>query len=144
METDMQTDAAATAAEIPGLVIRPYGGEADLPEVARIQSAEWAADGVSERASVDELRAWWGNPSELGISRGWLDGVFTRRAWRRRGLARALIVRSLHLLQERGLETAALGVDADNPSGAFGLYESAGFHPTERFVSFRKPMELDR
>lgn len=321
----------------PNLVIRPYGGEADLPEVARIQSAEWKADGVSERANVAELRAWWGNPSEqfdpardvdiveveghmvavtqrdwidatdgareyrargwidpafrrrgigrmllarnesiqrglaaahdtdrprvlgmggpetnlgaqalaralgyeparwfadmerslldelpaippmpdglevrpasveqarqiweadydafrdhwggwdasdasfrrwtespefapdlmvvawdgdqiagavlnaiyaeenadLGVSRGWLDSVFTRRAWRRRGLARALIVRSLHLLRERGLATAILGVDADNPSGAFGLYESAGFHPTERFVAWRKPM----
>lgn len=45
-----QTDAAAMAAGIPGLVIRPYAGEADLPEVARVQSAEWTADGVSERA----------------------------------------------------------------------------------------------
>ncbi len=81
---------------------------------------------------------------ELGIKRGWLDSVFTRRAWRRRGLARALIVRSLHLLRERGLETAALGVDADNPSGAFGLYESAGFRATQRYISWRKPMEVDR
>ena len=81
---------------------------------------------------------------ELGIRRGWLDSVFTRRAWRRRGLARALIVRSLHLLRERGLETAALGVDADNPSGAFGLYESAGFRATRRYISWRKPMEDDR
>lgn len=333
--------AKSAPAGIRGLVIRGYGGEADLPEVARVQSAEWEADGVSERASVGELRAWWGNPSEqfdpardvdivevdgrvvavtqrdwidatdgvreyrargwieptlrrrgigrmllarneavqrslaashdtdrplvlgmggpetnlgaqalarahgyeparwftdmerslldplpgvppmpdglevrpasadqarriwdadfeafrdhwggwdaseasfrrwiespefapdlmivawdgdeiagavlnavypeenaeLGVSRGWLDSVFTRRAWRRRGLARALIVRSLHLLRDRGLETAALGVDADNPSGAFGLYESAGFRPTERFVAWRKPMELDR
>lgn len=335
------TDAVATATGIPGLVVRPYGGAADLPEVARIQSAEWEADGVSERASVDALLAWWGNPSEqfdpardvdlvevdgqvvavtqrdwadttdgareyrargwiepafrrrgigrtllarnesiqrelaaahdtdrpkmlgtggpesnvgaqalagsfgyepvrwfadmerslletlpeippmpdglevraasadharqiweadqdafqdhwggwdrsdasfrrwiespefapelmvvawdgdevagavlnaiyleeneeLGVSRGWLDSVFTRRAWRRRGLARALIVRSLYLLRDRGLATAALGVDADNPSGAFGLYESAGFHPTEQFVAWRKPMEVDR
>lgn len=77
----------------------------------------------------------------LGIRRGWLDSVFTRRAWRRRGLARALIVRSLHVLRDRGMAVAALGVDADNPSGAFGLYESAGFVPTERFISWRKPME---
>lgn len=76
----------------------------------------------------------------LGRRRGWLDSVFTRRAWRRRGLARALIVRSLHVLRDRGMDVAALGVDADNPSGAFGLYESAGFAPTERFISWRKPM----
>ncbi len=36
---------------------------------------------------------------ELGLRRAWLDSVFTRRAWRRRGLARALIVRSFHLLR---------------------------------------------
>jgi mycothiol synthase len=78
----------------------------------------------------------------LGTRRGWLDSVFTRRAWRRRGLARCLIVRSLHLLRERGMEIAVLGVDADNPSGAFGLYESAGFAPTERFIAWRRPMEV--
>jgi mycothiol synthase len=78
---------------------------------------------------------------ELGLQRGWLDSVFTRRAWRRRGLARALIIRSFHLLRERGMETAALGVDADNPSGAFALYESVGFTPTERTIAWRRPME---
>ena len=79
--------------------------------------------------------------AELGLRRGWLDSVFTRRAWRRRGLARALIVRSLHLLRDEGLTLAALGVDAENPQGAFGLYESAGFRPTDRFSAWRKPIE---
>ena len=337
----MKTDAAALAAEIPGLVVRPYAGEADLAEAVRVGNAEWAADGVSARASIEDQRAWWSHPSEqfdpardvdilelegrmvaiaerswndasdgvreyrsrcwvdpsvrrqgigtamlrrneslaramaathdaerprfhgfgtadtsvgapllaerssyapvrwfadmersllgelpeipelpegievrpmtvgdapalwradheafrdhwggfddseasyrrwiespefqpdrmvvawdgdeiaagvlnavyeeenrqLGLKRGWLDSVFTRRAWRKRGLARALIVRSLYLLRDDGLETAALGVDADNPTGAFGLYESAGFRVTERFTQWRKPMELDR
>ena len=337
----MKTHAAASAAEIPGLVIRPYAGEVDLPDVARIRNAEWEADGVREHSTVADLRAWWGHASEqfdamrdvslveiegsvvavaqldwidatdgvreyrarcwiepafrgrgigtmlmarneairremaaghvtdrprllgmnsaegspaatalarrfgyeparwfadmersllgtlpevpalpeglevrpvsaddarrvweadldafrdhwggwdaseasfrrwvespefepelmvvawdgdeiagavlnavfaeeneaLGVRRGWLDSVFTRRPWRRRGLARTLIVRSLHLLRERDLETAVLGVDADNPSGAFGLYESAGFRATERFIAWRKPMEEDR
>ena len=62
----------------------------------------------------------------LGLRRGWLDSVFTRRAWRRRGLARALIVRSLHLLHERGMDRAALGVDADNPSGALACTNRRG------------------
>ncbi|HEX7171504.1 MAG TPA: GNAT family N-acetyltransferase [Candidatus Limnocylindria bacterium] len=335
------TDPAATAVEIPGLVFRAFAGEADLPEAVRIGNAEWVADGVSSRASLDDQRAWWSHPSEqfdpardvdivelggrmvaiaerswidtsdgvreyrsrcwvdpsvrrrgigtvmlrrneaearelaatheadrprahgfgtadtsagapilaersgytpvrwfadmersltdelpevpelpdgleiravsaadapaiwradhdafrdhwggfddseasyrrwiespdfqpermvvawdgeevaaavlnavypeenrqLGLKRGWLDSVFTRRAWRRRGLARALIVRSLHRLRSEGLEAAALGVDAANPSGAFGLYESAGFRVTERFTQWRKPMEGGR
>ncbi|MDQ3690979.1 MAG: GNAT family N-acetyltransferase [Chloroflexota bacterium] len=77
----------------------------------------------------------------LGIRRGWLDSVFTRRAWRRQGLARALIARSLVLLRDRGMTSAALGVDADNPSGALGLYGEAGFAVDDRFTASRKPME---
>jgi mycothiol synthase len=78
----------------------------------------------------------------LGLRRGWLESVFTRRAWRRRGLARNLIVRSFHLLRARGLTSAALGVDADNPSGALGLYESVGFAVTERSTAWRRPLQL--
>lgn len=77
----------------------------------------------------------------LGVLRGWLDAVFTRRQWRRRGLASALIGRSLALLRERGMTSAMLGVDADNPTGALGLYEAAGFEVHDRFMALRKPME---
>lgn len=77
-----------------------------------------------------------------GIRRGWLGSVFTRRPWRKRGLASALIGRSLTLLRERGMTTAILGVDADNPTGALGLYESAGFAVHDRFVALRKPLEV--
>jgi mycothiol synthase len=77
---------------------------------------------------------------KLGIERGWLGSVFTRRPWRGRGLARALIGRSLELLRDRGMTSAALGVDADNPTGALGLYEAAGFAVHDRSCAMRKPM----
>jgi ribosomal protein S18 acetylase RimI-like enzyme len=79
--------------------------------------------------------------AELGMRRGFLDSVYTRRPWRGRGLARALIMRSLPLLAERGMDTAALGVDADNPSGALGLYESCGFVVTERGAAWHRPLD---
>ena len=78
---------------------------------------------------------------ELGLRRGWLDNVFTRRAWRRRGLAAALIARSLRLLRDRGMTSAALGVDADNPTGALAVYEASGFQIHDRFAAWRKPMD---
>jgi mycothiol synthase len=78
----------------------------------------------------------------LGMQRGWLDSVFTRRPWRRRGLARALIARSLVALRERGMTSAVLGVDAENPTGALGLYESAGFAVEHRSTAWRKPFEV--
>jgi mycothiol synthase len=336
----MATDAAAPAAQIPGLVLRAYAGEADIPDVVRLQNAEWEADGTRGRVSVSEYTAWWGHANEkfdpardvriaeidgravgfaqsewvdttdglreyrsggavdpafrrrgigsalladriaaaraldatlggdrprvlgmwvdvrnaagatlaerfgyeparwffdmersiegdlpkieplpdglelrptvadqawelwvadheafrdhwgghddseanfrrwrdspefdpsmfllawdgdeiaggvlnaiypeenaaLGVQRGWLDSVFTRRPWRRRGLARNLIVRSFHLLRQRGMTTAVLGVDADNPSGALGLYESVGFAVTERSTAWRRPLEAE-
>jgi mycothiol synthase len=35
---------------------------------------------------------------------------------------------------------AALGVDAENPTGALGLYERLGFRPVRTFVTYRKPV----
>lgn len=77
---------------------------------------------------------------QLGRARGWLDSVGVRRPWRRRGLARALMAQSLLALRERGMTSAGLGVDTENPSGALLLYESLGFEPVKRFTSFRKPL----
>ncbi|MEA2672850.1 MAG: mycothiol synthase [Chloroflexota bacterium] len=90
------------------------------------------AGGVINTIDPDENAA-------LGIRRGWLRSVFTRREWRRRGLARALIARSLALHRERGMTSASLGVDADNPSGALGLYEGVGFQVDYRSTAWRKP-----
>jgi mycothiol synthase len=75
----------------------------------------------------------------FGRRRGWIDSVSVRRAWRRRGIARALLVRGLEALRERGLDEAILGVDADNPQGALGLYESVGFALHRRSAVYRKP-----
>lgn len=93
------------------------------------------AGGVINAIEADENEA-------LGTNRGWLHSVFTRRPWRKRGLARALIARSLVLLRTRGLDQGILGVDADNPSGALGLYEKIGFTVAERSTAWRKPFEV--
>jgi ribosomal protein S18 acetylase RimI-like enzyme len=82
--------------------------------------------------------------ADMGVLHGWLDSVFTRRPWRRRGLARALVARSLALLQERGMTEGILGVDADNETGALGVYTDNGFVVTERFTAFRRPLDNSR
>jgi mycothiol synthase len=78
--------------------------------------------------------------ARLGLNVGWLEHVSVRRPWRGRGVARALIVDSLRTLLERGMQVAALGVDAENPTGALGLYERLGFRPHETWVTYRKPL----
>ena len=98
----------------------------------------WEGDEVVA-ASINVIYAH--ENAETSRRRGWLESVFTRRAWRRRGIAGGLIDRSFHLLAGRGMDTAALGVDADNPSGALHLYESHGFAVTERGTAWRRPFE---
>ena len=101
--------------------------------------AAWAGDEIAAGV-VNTI--YTGENEQLGMRRGWLDSVFTRREWRRRGVARALIARSLHLLAAEGMDTAMLGVDADNPSGALGLYESFGFRVVERGSAWHRPLEV--
>jgi mycothiol synthase len=90
----------------------------------------WDGDQVAGGAINVAYRGVWGET----------DDLFVRRPWRNRGLGRALLVGSLHLFKARGLTTAGLGVDAENLSGALGLYESVGFRPYQRVVSYRKQM----
>ncbi len=71
---------------------------------------------------------------------GIVDSVGTRREYRRRGLARALILRSLVLLRERGMQGAYLGVDSENTNRALHLYESCGFEVTSSSTIWRRPL----
>lgn len=50
-----------------------------------------------------------------------------RPQWRGRGLASALIAHSLEVLKEKGVSEVELGVDAENESGAFRLYQRLGY-----------------
>lgn len=83
------------------------------------------------------------NPEEnkrYGRRRGWLEYISVRRAWRRQGLAQALIAASLGQLHARGMTEAALSVDTENLSGALGLYERLGFEPIRREAHYRKSL----
>ena len=77
---------------------------------------------------------------EYHRQRGYTEGISVRRPWRKRGLARALIVRSLRMFKELGYKEAALGVDSENLSGALRLYESVGFQVVKRNSMLRKPL----
>ncbi|WHT17945.1 GNAT family N-acetyltransferase [Crossiella sp. CA-258035] len=70
-----------------------------------------------------------------GQERVWLGDIGVRRPWRRRGLAAAMIADVLARFVEAGVPRAVLGVDADNPTGALGVYRRAGFVVTQRWVS---------
>ena len=63
---------------------------------------------------------------------GWVGVLAVRPAWRRRGLARALLLESFGLFRSIGRPRAALGVDGENTTGALALYEGVGMRATSR------------
>jgi len=78
--------------------------------------------------------------AEHGFSRGWTENISTARRWRRRGLAKALIVESIRELAARGMTDVALGVHTENPNGAFDLYSGLGYEVVGTWTTFRKPL----
>ena len=97
----------------------------------------WAGDEVVGSVIAEIFPA---DNEASGIRRGWLDRVSVRRPWRRQGVGRALMAAALAELRRRGMEVASLGVDADNPTGALGLYEGLGFRQDKRSTAYRKPI----
>ena len=75
-----------------------------------------------------------------GALQGYIAGVWTRKAYRRRGLARALLARVLVLLRARGMTSAYLGVDGLNPNQAMTLYEGLGFAIRASETDWTKPL----
>jgi Acetyltransferases len=98
----------------------------------------WDGDQV---AGAVENWIWPDENERLGVHRGWLEQISVRRPWRRRGLGRALTAASLIRLREAGMGEAMLGVDAENPNGALGLYEGLGFVVARRSAAYRRPLE---
>jgi mycothiol synthase len=97
----------------------------------------WAGDevaGVSMNWIEDEENA------RVGVDAGWLGNVSVRRPWRRQGVGAAIIAASLRTFRDRGLAEGRLGVDAENPTGALGLYERLGFVPFSTFDIYRKEL----
>jgi ribosomal protein S18 acetylase RimI-like enzyme len=86
------------------------------------------------------------NPDEnarFGVSRGWCENISTGASWRGRGVASALISRALLALRDRGMTEAALGVDAQNETGALRLYQAMGFREAARETEWRRPLVVD-
>jgi mycothiol synthase len=113
---------------------RFFGPPGFRPDIWRVA---WDGDQV---AGVVMNRIMTTFNDESGERRGELAGVSVRRPWRRRGLARALVAESLRALRDEGMTSAVLGVDADNPTGALGVYEANGFRVHRKGMNFRRRM----
>ncbi len=161
---------AIAACPLPdGLEVRPVR-ELEIPAIWRAAEeafrdhwghGEWKDEYLAEWRESPTFQphlwqvAWDGNEAagmvlnrfdaaenaEYGRKRGYTETICVRRPWRGRGLARALITRSLLAWKNMGMTEAAHGVDTQNATGALQLYESLGYKATKTFVTYRKPLE---
>jgi mycothiol synthase len=99
----------------------------------------WDDDGVAGQVKpfIDTAQN-----EEYGRQRGWTEAIATSRRWRRRGVAKALIVESIREFASRGMTEVALGVHTENPNGAFELYSGLGYEVVKTWTTYRKPVSV--
>ena len=76
------------------------------------------------------------NAFRFGV--GWVDTLGTRKAWRGRGLGRALLLSAFGEFHRRGQRRIDLTVDAANKTGATHLYESVGMRAASQYDVYEK------
>lgn len=104
------------------------GSDSFLPELSLL-----AFDG-------DELAGYVLSYTDADPTRLYIGHVGVRRPWRRRGLAGGLLAQVLGAAGRTGRTSAGLGVDADSPTGAVGVYERVGFSVESRAVTYARPL----
>ena len=87
----------------------------------------------------DEIAAVVRNdPDRSGA--GFVGALGVLKPWRRRGFGLALLQHTFGEFYRRGQPRIALGVDAENPTGATRLYERAGMHVAYEAVTYGKEL----
>jgi ribosomal protein S18 acetylase RimI-like enzyme len=96
----------------------------------------WLAEDGDELVALS-LNQWHfsGDPQY-----GWIGILGVRPAWRRRGLATALLRHSFRDFRERGATRVGLGVDGENTTGAVRLYEKAGMQVVRRNDTYEQKL----
>jgi mycothiol synthase len=75
-----------------------------------------------------------------GIREVYVGQVGTKRSHRGRGLAALALAKVMAEAAAAGFQRASLGVDAENPTGALGLYERLGYTTKNTWITYRLPL----
>lgn len=143
----------------PGIEVRPvisehfravyevYADAYSTFEMAQKADEQAFQDFVAYELAGDTAlyRVAWSGEQAVGIvlchlrnGVGTVDNVEVRKAFQRRGIARALLTEALQNLAARGIQTARLFTAANDREGARSLYESLGFREVKQHYFYRK------
>jgi mycothiol synthase len=141
-----------TVWRVENTAFRDHWGAADIPleefihyqlELSHFRPelsvvAEEEATGQVVGLSMNQISPDW--IKQTGRQEGYVHTLAVLRQARGKGLGTALLVHSLHVLHQEGMEGAHLNADADNLTGAMRLYERVGFRVRRTFISYRKSL----
>lgn len=145
----------------PGYRVRGLGGTGEIPSRALAQREVWRPWTVGNVTDDDyaALTRLPGYRRELDVvavapdgviaayAHCWLDPVNrigdlgpvgARPAYRRQGLARAVLLEGLRRMQAAGMERACVSTGVSNPA-ARSLYESVGFRVVNEYLDYARP-----
>ena len=72
---------------------------------------------------------------------GWVDHLSVRRAWRRRGIGRALLLHSFGEFYRRGIRHVKLNVDSKSLTNAPRLYQQVGMNTVQQYHIYTKEID---
>jgi len=94
---------------------------------ARLDHSFFAVNQQQEIVGLLLTHRYESDDELLGKRIGWIDKLATLAEHRKQSIAKNLITRAWHSYAKDGFTHAALTVDTENPTGAYGLYASLGF-----------------
>ncbi|MEV4382575.1 GNAT family N-acetyltransferase [Streptosporangium sp. NPDC049644] len=109
-------------------------------KVFRPEGSFVALDASGQSVGVLLTHYFEADTEATGVREAWIQIIGTLREWRGRGVASALLAHALREFRAQGYDKAGLGVDADNPTGAFGIYTRTGFEIAHRTVAYGLPL----
>ncbi|GJE99369.1 acyl-CoA N-acyltransferase [Phanerochaete sordida] len=136
---------------------RQYTGESDLPHIMALVQHELSEPYViytyryflHQWPHLSYLAYPEGSTEPVGVivckqsfhhedrrrNRGYIAMLSVHRAWRKRGIARTLVQKSIEIMRKSGANEVVLETEFDN-SAALSLYESLGFIREKRLFRF--------
>lgn len=106
---------------------RTVSDHRDLRRAWCFAALDQGADAGGRVAGYTVASAYEQDWVAAGGPQGWTDLLGVRPQHRGRGLGAALLAASVRAMADDGMDTAALGVDSGNATGAVGLYERLGY-----------------
>ena len=108
---------------------------------ARLDQSFFALDQYEKIIGVLLSHRYESDDEVLGKRIGWIDKLATLSEHRKKSVGKSLITHALAAYKRDGLTHAALDVDTENPTGAYGLYTAVGFSTFRGKVTYERIVE---